>query len=279
MIAFVFSVQKHTGVFGSEHDAGIEREECVYYNDSIEGKLEAQHMNYEIIGDTMPVVICHMNAGESIVCTAGAMAWMDPAMEMNTESESAGKMFGRMFSGDNMMRTHYTAREGGKITLAANFPGKILPVELHGETIICQKGAFLASDETVDMDIFMQKKIAGGLFSGEGFVLQKFSGYGTVLIAVQGAAAAYDLKEGQSMIVSGGHFVMMDETCDLDVEMISGAKNVLFGSQGFAVINIKGPGRIVVQTMPSEKFADVISSNMPSSISIPSIPSSSSSGS
>ena len=83
-------------------------------------------MNYEIFGDNLPAVTCHVKAGETLMCTAGAMAWMEPGMEMETEGDSFGKMMGRIFSGDSMMHTHFTADKDGSITFAANYPGKII---------------------------------------------------------------------------------------------------------------------------------------------------------
>ena len=62
-------------------------------------------MKYEIFGDNMPAATCHMKAGETLICTAGAMAWMEPGMEMQTEEDSFEKMVGRFFSGDSLMHT------------------------------------------------------------------------------------------------------------------------------------------------------------------------------
>ena len=211
-------------------------------------------MKYEIIGENMPAAVCELEAGQGVFCEAGAMAWMDPQIEMRTEGGTFGKMLGRLFSGDKLMRNHYIANEAGSITFSSNYPGQILAVELNGNSIIAQKGSFLASDETVDMDIFMQKKIAGGLFSGEGFILQKFSGQGTVLIEVDGTAYTYELKEGEQKIISSGYLVMMDETCELDIKMVEGAANILFGEQGLFVTTVTGPGRVTVQTMPMTKM-------------------------
>ena len=49
-------------------------------------------MKYEIVGDTLPVVICHLNKGEKMISDSGAMAWMDPCMKMETNGGGAGKI-------------------------------------------------------------------------------------------------------------------------------------------------------------------------------------------
>ena len=56
-------------------------------------------MRYKIEGDTLPVVICELESGESMITESGAMAWMSPNMKMDTTSNGGlGKAFGRMFS-------------------------------------------------------------------------------------------------------------------------------------------------------------------------------------
>ena len=42
-------------------------------------------MKYAIKGDNFPVVICRLDAGEEVICQAGAMTWMDSSIKMKTE--------------------------------------------------------------------------------------------------------------------------------------------------------------------------------------------------
>ena len=67
-------------------------------------------MQYNIHGDNMPVVICSLDEGESMICEAGAMSWMSPNMEMQTSGGGMGKMLGRLFSGEALMQNRYTAK-------------------------------------------------------------------------------------------------------------------------------------------------------------------------
>lgn len=82
-------------------------------------------MKYEIVGDTLPVVICHLNKGEKMISDSGAMAWMDPCMKMETNGGGAGKIISRMFSGETLFRNSYTANKDGLIAFASSFPGKL----------------------------------------------------------------------------------------------------------------------------------------------------------
>ena len=221
-------------------------------------------MQYEIIGGNLPAVLCKLKKGEKIICESGGMSWMDGVFKMETTGGGAAKMFGRMFSGESMFTNTYTAQQDGEIAFASCFPGAILAIEMKpGRSVIAQKKAFLASEAGVEMSIFFQKKLGKGLFGGEGFIMQKFSGSGLVFLEVDGAIKEYTLAPGEKKVMETGHLVMMDDTCKMDIEKISGVKNVLFGGEGLFNTVVTGPGRIVIQTMPMSKTAGVISEYIP----------------
>ena len=41
-------------------------------------------MQYKIEGETLPVVVCELAAGEKMITEGGSMAWMSPNMKMET---------------------------------------------------------------------------------------------------------------------------------------------------------------------------------------------------
>lgn len=218
-------------------------------------------MKYQIIGEPLPVVICDMEAGETMITEKGAMSWMSPNMRMETQGTGGfGKMMGRMFSGESMFQNRYTAEGGpGQIAFASSFPGTIKALEIGpGQEYIVQKRAFLASDETVELSVFFQKKFGAGLFGGEGFIMQKLSGHGTAFIEIDGYTCEYNLQPGQQMKISTGFIAMMDSTCSLDIQSVGGAKNALLGGEGFFNTIVTGPGRVVLQTMPVNNVAKAI---------------------
>ncbi len=225
-------------------------------------------MQYEIKGEPLPVVICYPQAGEVLITESGSMSWMSPNMKMETTSNGGiGKVFGRMFSGESLFLNRYTAMGGnGLIAFASSFPGTILPFEISpGHEIIAQKSAFLASDATVDLSIHFQKKICAGLFGGEGFIMQKLSGYGTAFIEVDGYCQKYDLKTEQSIVVDTGYLVAMTPSCSMEIKSVPGVKNVLFGGEGLFNTVITGPGTVYLQTMPISAVAGSLRSYFPSS--------------
>ena len=223
-------------------------------------------MRYEIKGDTLPVVICELDAGETMITESGAMAWMSPNMNMETTTNGGiGKAFGRMFSGENLFQNRYTAKGGtGMIAFASSFPGSIKAFEIRpGKEYIFQKKTFLAGESGVNISVHFQKKIASGLFGGEGFILQRISGNGIAFAEFDGHVVEYDLKPGQQIIVDSGYLAAMESTCQIDIQTVPGLKNAMFGGEGIFNTVITGPGRIWLQTMPIYSVAGAIRPYIP----------------
>ena len=201
-------------------------------------------MNYTIEGAPLPVVICNLEGGETMLTEKGAMSWMSPNMKMETTTGGGiGKMFGRAFSGESMFINRYTAQGGtGLIAFASSFPGDIRAFEIApGQEIVAQKSAFLASTAGVEMSVFFQKRIAGGLFGGEGFIMQRLSGNGTVFLEFDGHIKEYELAPGQQIVVDTGYLAAMTAGCSINIQTVPGVKNMLFGGEG--VFNTEVTGR------------------------------------
>ena len=222
-------------------------------------------MKYQIQGEPMPVVICTLEDGESMITEKGSMVWMSPNMEMKTSAGGIGKAFGKLFSGESMFQNIYTARGGqGLIAFASSFPGAIRAVEITpGKTIIAQKSAFLASTSGVELSVHFQKKIGAGFFGGEGFIMQKLSGQGRAVLEIDGSSVEYDLAPGQKLIVDTGNLAIADDTVDIDIQAVKGVKNIFLGGEGLFNTVLTGPGKVTLQTMPLSSFAGSISRYIP----------------
>ncbi|MBQ7679853.1 MAG: TIGR00266 family protein [Butyrivibrio sp.] len=213
-------------------------------------------MNCEIKGGNFPVAICSMKSGEAIMCETGAMAWMNGGVKMETNTGGGlGKMLGRALSGESLFMNRYSASSDGILALGACSPGEIRKVDVSGNSIVVQKGSFLAMDEGMKLDIYFQKKLGSGLFGGEGFIMNKISGTGSVLLEIDGGAVEYDLAPGEKMTIDTGYLVMCDDTVSIDVVMVEGLGNVLFGGEGLFNTVVTGPGHIILQTQPLSQFA------------------------
>lgn len=218
-------------------------------------------MKYSIEGEPLPVVICDLEAGETMITESGAMSWMSPNMKMETTSGGGiSKMIGRAFSGESLFLNRYTAGgDAGQIAFASSFPGSIRAfVVAPGQDIVAQKSAFLASTAGVELSTFFQKHLGSGLFGGEGFIMQKLSGNGVVFLEFDGYVKEYELGAGQQMIIDTGYLAAMSSTCSVDVKTVPGVKNMLFGGEGLFNTVITGPGKIYLQSMPVAQLAGAI---------------------
>ena len=223
-------------------------------------------MKYEIKGGNLPVVICHLEAGEKMITEKGSMSWMSPNMEMDTNTGGGfGKALGRMFSGESMFQNTYTAKGGeGMIAFASSFPGSIVPFEIApGKELIVQKSGFQASESTVELSVHMQKKLGAGFFGGEGFIMQKLSGNGVAFVEFDGAVIEYDLEPGQSMVLDTGYLAAMESSCKMEIQQVAGLKNKLLGGEGFFNTLVSGPGKVWIQTMPINNVAGAIRPYIP----------------
>jgi len=224
-------------------------------------------MRYEIIGEPLPVVICHVCAGESLITERGSMSWMSPNMKMETTTNGGiGKALGRMFSGDSIFQNRYTALGGeGMIAFASSFPGSIRALEISpGNGMIVQKSAFLASEAGVELSIYFQKRLGAGLFGGEGFIMQKLSGHGIAFIEIDGYAVEYDLAPGQRIVIDTGYLAAMTESCTMEIQTVPGVKNMFFGGEGIFNTVVTGPGKVILQTMPVSNVAATLRPFFPS---------------
>ena len=224
-------------------------------------------MKYEIKGEPMPVVVCQLEAGETMVTEAGSMSWMSPNMKMETSGGGVKKMFGKMISGESMFRNFYTAEGGpGMIAFASSFPGSIRAVEITPDKpLILQKKAFLACTDGVEFSVYFQKKLGTALFGGEGFIMQKLSGSGIAFVEIDGTSVEYALAPGQQLVVDTGYVAMMEQTVQMDIQQVKGVKNVVFGGEALFNTLLTGPGKVTLQTMPMSHFASTIAAMMPSS--------------
>jgi uncharacterized protein (TIGR00266 family) len=233
---------------------------------------KADVIDYRLIGDDLQAVIITLDPGEAVTAEAGAMMYMEdgirPITTLDPNNEGGGllgKLMGgakRVISGESFMMTMFLneANQRRDVAFASPFPGKIQAVNVldWGGTIIAQRDAFLCGARGLDVSIALQRKIGAGFFGGEGFVLQRISGDGLAFLHASGTLLQRDLQPGEVLRVDTGCFVAMQPSVDYDIEMVKGIKTALFGGEGLFYVRLRGPGRVVLQTLPFSRLADRI---------------------
>ena len=223
-------------------------------------------MRYSIEGENLPVLKVWLEKGEAIQCEAGAMSWMDNEIQMQTSAGGIGQMFGRMITKENAFMNTYFANQAGEIAFSSKFPGSIRAIQITpGNGIIVQKGSFLAAFGNIQSEVYFQKKLGGGLFGGEGFLMRRYSGEGIVFIEVDGSAHDYQIPAGDCKIIDTGYVAAMSESCRMEVTTVKGVANVLFGGEGLFNTVVHGPGVVTLQSMPIASTAMQLYQYMPRS--------------
>ncbi|MEA5060306.1 hypothetical protein SDC9_123085 [bioreactor metagenome] len=218
-------------------------------------------MRYEIWGEQLPAVTMHLEAGESVYTQRGGLSWMSDGINMETNMKGGlGKALGRMFSGESLFMATYTAqRPGAQITFASSMPGNIRALQIGpGREYIAQKNAFLCAQPGVTLSAEVTRSFKGGLFGGEGFILQRYSGNGMVFLELDGAIREYDLAPGEIIKVDTGNVAAFEASVSYSSEMVKGFANVLFGGEGLFLTTLKGPGKVWLQTMSISELASRI---------------------
>ena len=223
-------------------------------------------MDYTITGSNLQFVNVQIQPGDKLMSGAGAMVTMSGNVEMKSKMEG-GFMAGlkRSLTGSSFMLVNYTVSNGpGTVSLAGKAPGKILDLDMSKGTWICQKTAYLCSEDSVNLDIAFQKKLGSIFFGGEGFVLQKLSGTGMAFIHACGDFNVVDLAPGQVLKVSTSNAVAWEEGVKYDIAS-TGLKNAIFSGEGVFVTTLTGPGKVVIQSMTLYDLAMSLYPLMPQS--------------
>jgi uncharacterized protein (TIGR00266 family) len=223
--------------------------------------------SYKVLGTIMQTVVMHLRAGQTVYTETGALSWMQEGIRMDTNMRGGlGGILGRVFTGESLFVANFTAeRDNAMIAFSAEFPGKIIPLNLaQGQSIIAQRDSFLVAEKSVNMAVQFQRRF-GAFFGGEGLLMQRFDGPGTVFVALDGEVVEYTLGPGERLKVDTGHVALFEPSVEFSVELVKGFKNILFGGEGLLFATLTGPGRVWLQSMPMSKLAGAIAQYLPTS--------------
>ena len=213
-------------------------------------------MDYSIVqSPSYSALEVRLAAGESIVSDAGAMAWMDPQIEVKT-STRGGVFQGlkrKMMTGESFFQNTYLAPQGGEIGLAPGPAGEIRHLHLGDgrDELFLQKGAYLASSTGVNCDA----KFDGlrGFFN-EGFFVLRVTGRGDLFFNSFGDIQEVEL-DGE-MIIDNGYAVAWEPTLTYKLTRGKKIRSFLFSDQ--LMLRFSGRGRVWVQSRSPQTFASWI---------------------
>ncbi|MEU3462024.1 AIM24 family protein [Streptomyces sp. NPDC006733] len=248
-------------------------------------------LQLQIVGNAMQMAVCTLQPGGTVYCEAGKFLFKTSNVTMETRLSgpgggqaaggggAAGGMGGmlrqamgtamqagqRALAGESLAFQYFSATgDEGTVGFAGVLPGEMRALELDGTRAwFAEKDAFVAAESTVHFGIAFQGGRTGRS-GGEGFVLEKFTGRGTVVIA--GAGNFIDLNPadfGGRIEVDTGCIVAFEEGIQYGVQRIGGLDrqglmNAVFGGEGLSLATLEGNGRVILQSMTIEGLANAL---------------------
>jgi len=234
-------------------------------------------LTHQIFGADLQYVEITLAPGAEMVGEPGSMMYMGDGITQETVLGDGSdapfltrlwRSLRRAFTGESMFSVIYRnaddKRRPQKVAFATSTIGKIIAVDLDscGGAVICQRGAYLAGTRGIALSIAMQKRFRVGFFGGEGFVMQRLEGKGTVFLSASGTLTEVDLPAGTGLKVDSGCLVALQPSVTFDIKYAGKIKTALFGGEGLFFTALRGPGRAWLQSMPQKRFAKMMYQSM-----------------
>lgn len=246
-------------------------------------------LDLDLVGNAMQMAVCRLAPGQTVYCEAGKFLFSSGAMTPQTRiggggagqnGQGGGRLGGlmqtamqagkRMLAGESIAFQYFTnhGRETEVLAFAGVLPGEMRALQLDGSRAwYAEKDAFIAAEDTVDFDIAFSG-LRQGLLGGEGFILEKFTGRGTLLVG--GAGNFIDLNPadfGGTIKVDTGCIVAWEEGIRYDVARVGGLNRqgltgMMFGHEGMNLATLSGDGKVILQSMTIEGLATALRKNM-----------------
>ena len=208
------------------------------------------------------LAVIKLSPNEEIRLEAGAMVSMSQGVTIETKAEGGFlKSLGRsMLGGESFFQNFFKAPTmGGEITVAPELPGDVFTYDMSGETLMVQSGSFMACETTIDLNARLSVK---AFVAAEGFSMLEASGTGKLLLSSYGAIHEKVLAAGEKYIVDTTHLVAFPASMPVERKAVGGLKSTLLSGEGL-VVELTGPGRLLMQTRSPNAFLSWLIPNLP----------------
>lgn len=207
--------------------------------------------------------VIRLGPNEEVRVEGGAMVSMSQGVAV--ETKAAGgilKSLARsVLAGESFFQNTFRApASGGEVTVAPALPGDLFVLELHNESMMVQSGSYVASEMGINLDT----KWGGAktFFASEGWIMLRASGTGKLLLSSFGAIHEVNLDQGETYTVDTGHLVAFTEGIGFKVRRVGGLKSTIFSGEGL-VVDLTGPGRVLLQTRSTDAFLSWLIPQLP----------------
>ena len=195
-----------------------------------------------------------LSEGEEVISDSGAMAWMEGPLQTET-STRGGLLTGlkrKVLAGESFFQNKYLATgPGARLALAPGSAGDLVDLDMDGDELFLERGAFLASHG----DIVVDSKWSGlrGFFN-EGLFILRCSGTGKLFFHAYGDVQLVEVDG--SYRVDNGYAVAWDPSLEYRLSKARRIRSFLFSDQ--ILLEFSGKGRVWVQSRSPQSLANFV---------------------
>ena len=215
--------------------------------------LERKTMETEIRNKpSFANILVKLKPHEKIIAESDAMASMSSSIEMKTRLNGGffPALAKRFLGSESLFINEFQTQSEGELVLTQPFPGDIECIELKGNTMYLQPGAFIACESGVRLG--MGWAGFASLIGGEGLFRLAVSGRGKIWFGAYGGIFQKEIRG--EYIVDTGHLVAYEPSISLRVGMAGGIFSSFFSGEGL-ITRVQGPGKIYMQSRSIDGLA------------------------
>ena len=212
-------------------------------------------MNCKLVGQFIQHLEVTLAPGENFFVEKGAVIYLQRGIEkeLSFNGTGLGRILGAKLSGESLfiLRLYNPTNMERKMAIGSRFG--LLPIKLNGETLICHRGAYVGSNNKVNVTT---KLSISGLTGGMGLLLQKIQGTSTVFLDTKGTPITLNLQYGETIEVDEDHIIALHNISESQMQSNWSLGNLL-GGEGLSMMRISGPGTVYLS--PSKSFIPPVS--------------------
>jgi uncharacterized protein (TIGR00266 family) len=188
-----------------------------------------------------------LNPGDRLIAEAGAMLSMAAKLSMTTQFSGGliPALLKKFFGGESLFVNEFSnsTQQALELVLSQSTIGDIVAIELKGNEICFQPGAYIAHTPGIQMSV--QWAGFSSWLAGEGLFKLKLSGNGLVFFGGYGGVS--QRRVDGEFIVDSGHLVAYDPGIKMNLRLAGGLVGSVTSGEGL-VNRLSGQGRIYLQS-------------------------------
>mmetsp|Transcript_60097 Transcript_60097/g.141461 ORF Transcript_60097/g.141461 Transcript_60097/m.141461 type:complete len:326 (-) Transcript_60097:215-1192(-) len=214
--------------------------------------------NWEIVGEDSQILVVKLGPGQELMVEPGGMMTKGTGTRPNVNMGNLSNGCKRCCcAGESCFRIIWQPADEDVVTVTPYFPSKVLPINLdqYAESgIFIKKKAWMASlSRETEFEAVLAPSLATACCAGQGVFMTLMRGSGMAFLNVGGTVVERVLEEGEELVLEQSSLVAWSPSVSMEVERVGSLRVICCGQQGLFNAVLRGPGRVLVQSMSFEK--------------------------